>query len=105
MPTKTVALGILCLLCGGHVLGQSPPTQLKFEVASVKPSAPDAPGMFSRYLPGGGLRITGATLLGLISMAYDVRAFQISGGPKWIDTDRFDIDARLTTSAATPIPD
>jgi uncharacterized protein (TIGR03435 family) len=33
-------------------------------------------------------------------LAYGVRPFQISGGPKWIDTFRFDIDARLTTSSA-----
>ena len=80
-----------------QMFGQPLATQLKFEVASVKPSAPDSPGIV-RYLPGGGLRITGATLQSLISIAYDLRPFQISGGPKWIDADRFDIDARLTTS-------
>jgi uncharacterized protein (TIGR03435 family) len=82
------------------MFGQPPAAPLKFEVASVKPSAPDWHGMFSRYLPGGGLRITGATLQNLISMAYGVLGFQISGGPKWIDNDRFDIDARLTTADA-----
>jgi uncharacterized protein (TIGR03435 family) len=39
-------------------------------------------------------------LQNLLSIAYDVRPFQISGGAKWIDADRFDIDARLTTSDA-----
>jgi len=101
MRTKAVALGILWFCLMGDALGQPPATPLKFEVASVKPSAPDWHGMFSRYLPGGGLRITGATLQNLISMAYGVPGFQISGGPKWIDNDRFDIDARLTTSVAT----
>ncbi len=102
MGTKMVSLGILWCCVAGHMFGQPPGPQLKFEVASVKPSAPDAPGI-TRYLPGGGLRFTGATLQNLISIAYDVRPFQISGGPKWIDTDRFDIDARLTTSdAASP---
>jgi uncharacterized protein (TIGR03435 family) len=43
-------------------------------------------------------------LRNLISIAYDVRTFQISGGPKWIDTARFDIDARLTTSDAATNP-
>jgi bla regulator protein BlaR1 len=91
---------ILWLYAATHLFAQSSATQLKFEVASVKPGAPDATGLFIRYLPGGGLRITGATLQSLISMAYDVRVFQISSGPKWIDNDRFDIDARLTTSDA-----
>jgi uncharacterized protein (TIGR03435 family) len=58
--------------------------------------------MFIRFLPGGGLRFTWATLRNLISIAYNVRPCQISGGPKWIDTVPFDIGARLTTSGAAP---
>lgn len=102
MRTKAVSLGISWFCVAGQVFGQPPVAQLKFEVASVKPSAPDALGMFIRYLPGGGLRFSGATLRNLISIAYGVLPFQISGGPKWIDADRFDIDARLTTSDAAP---
>jgi uncharacterized protein (TIGR03435 family) len=102
MRTKTAAFGVLWFCLSSHVFGQSPAAQVKFEVASIKPSAPDTLGTFNRFLPGGRLRITGATLQFLIELAYDVRPFQISGGPKWIDTDRFDIDARLTTSDATP---
>ena len=98
MRTKTASLGIFWFCVAGRVFGQPPTPQLKFEVASVKPSAPDTLGMFTRYLPGGGLRFTGATLQNLTSIAGDVRPFQISGGPKWIDADRFDIDARLTVS-------
>lgn len=101
---KTAALNILWLGMAGNLFRQTPDTQPTFEVASVKPSAPDAPGMFVRFLPGGGLRITGASLKNLISIAYGVRAFQISGGPRWIDTERFDIDARTTTSESTPPP-
>ena len=87
----------------GSVFGQQPATPLTFEVASLKPSAPDAPGMFIRPLPGGGLRIAGASLKNLISLAYGVRGFQISGGPEWVDTQRFDIEARAETSdAAAP---
>jgi bla regulator protein BlaR1 len=104
MRTRTVSLGIFWFCVAGRVLGQPPAPQLKFEVASVKPGAPDAQGMFTRYLPGGGLRFTGATLRNLISIAYDVRTFQISDGAKWIDTALFDIDARLTTSDAALRP-
>ena len=59
--------------------------------------------MFIRPLPGGGLQVTGASLKNLISIAYDVRPFQISGESQWVDTERFDIDARTATSdAKTP---
>src|SRR5215475_11475871 len=91
---KTVAFGVLWYCLSGNVFGQASQTQPTFEVASVKPSAPDSPGMFIRYLPGGGIRVTGASLKSLISRAYKARALQISGGPEWIDTERFDIEAR-----------
>ena len=59
--------------------------------------------MFIRVNPGGDLNLTGASLRNLISYAYNVRPFQISGGPKWIDTERFDIEARVATpDAVTP---
>jgi uncharacterized protein (TIGR03435 family) len=35
----------------------------------------------------------------LIENALDVQAFQIDGGPGWIHTDRYDIDARVPASS------
>jgi len=46
----------------------------------------------------GGLRIEGATLKNLIAIAYDVREFTVSGGPGWVGSDRFDIDARVESA-------
>src|ERR1039457_2742964 len=81
---------------------QIAPAPLTFEVASVKPSAPDVPGFFFQPQPGGNLRITGATLKNLIAVAYNAREFTISGGPGWVNSDRFDIDARAAhTSGST----
>lgn len=86
----------------GHVSSQPPATQATFEVASVKPSEPDVLGLFTRFLPGGDVHFTGATMKDLVAIAYNVRQFQISGGPAWIGTERFDVDARASTSGATP---
>ena len=101
---RTAGLVILCVCTTGDVFGQASATpQSTFEVASVKPSAPDVTGMFIRPLPGGGLQVTGASLKNLISLAYDVRPFQIIGESQWVDAERFDIDARTETSnAKTP---
>jgi bla regulator protein blaR1 len=97
---RPLVLGILWFGMAGEVLSQTSAPHSTFEVVSVKPSSADVPGMFVRILPGGGLRVAGATLKNLISLAYGVREFQISGGPKWIDTERFDIEARAVTSEA-----
>jgi uncharacterized protein (TIGR03435 family) len=84
-----------CLCAARVAFGQKSEAQLIFDVASVKASAPT--------LPGEKLRISGASLKNLISLAYNVRPFQISGGPAWLDTDRFDIDARTADAdAAAP---
>ena len=81
---------------------QTPPSApLAFEVASIKPSAPDAAGMYMRPQPGG-LRLEGATLKNLIEYAYAVRGFAISGGPAWANSDRFDVDARVGGSPSGP---
>lgn len=67
-----------------------------FEVASVKPALPQ--GIMSvRPLPG---RLTAnATLQMLMQNAYGVQAFQIEGGPGWINADRFEIEAKADGNA------
>jgi uncharacterized protein (TIGR03435 family) len=65
-----------------------------FEVASVKPSDPSARGSQMGLSPGGLFTAKNATLKSLIQQAWDVRDFQISGGPGWLDTEGYDIEAK-----------
>lgn len=74
---------------------------LSFEVASVKPSAPLANGAIRIMVRGGPgtsdpgqITYQGRSLKDLISSAYGVKSFQVSG-PGWMDTERFDIDAKI----------
>jgi uncharacterized protein (TIGR03435 family) len=64
-----------------------------FEAASIKPSKDQSGGIHSSSTRGN-LVLRGDSLKGLIMIAYRVKDFQVSGGPKWIDADRFDINAR-----------
>jgi uncharacterized protein (TIGR03435 family) len=41
--------------------------------------------------PGGTFRATGAPLNALIQMAYEVKDFQVSRGPKWADSESYDV--------------
>ncbi len=70
-----------------------------FEAASIKPTQ-DLPGSTSgiRSTPG---RITGryVTLKRCIRGAYDIPETLIFGGPKWIDEDRYDIEATASGPA------
>jgi uncharacterized protein (TIGR03435 family) len=65
-----------------------------FEAASIRPSDPTATGQRISGTPGGLFRATNATLKSLIENAYDVRGFLIFGGPAWLDTQGYDIEAR-----------
>src|SRR5262249_20025163 len=99
MQTRRTTLLILLVSVSITViplLSQSPPGQKPaFEAASVKPSNPDEGGfggMGTR--PGGLFRAAHVTLLLLMRQAYRVQDFQIVGAPDWINSDRFDIEAR-----------
>lgn len=75
-------------------------TGAMFDAASVKASPRPEPNPFGfpvgatiRFLPGGRLTATQATLRDLIRRAYDVQDVRIAGGPDWMASDRFDVAA------------
>ena len=66
----------------------------KFEVASIKPDKTNDPGHVAISLRPDGSTITNFSLAMLIKMAYGVRDDQISGGPSWLSSETYDIDAK-----------
>jgi uncharacterized protein (TIGR03435 family) len=67
---------------------------LAFDSASVKRNVSNAQGRSLDAEAEGWLTATNVTVAQLIRLAYDVPAFQISGGPAWINSDTFDVSAR-----------
>ena len=74
--------------------------QPAFDVASVKPSAPGQ-SLELTPLANGRFHASGITLRILIRAAYQVQDFQISGAPAWLDTERYDIDAKSSAPATS----
>jgi len=64
-----------------------------FEVATIKPSDPNRPGKLFT-VRGTDVVTINTTLNDLISMAYNLHAKQISGGPSWLDSEKYDITGR-----------
>jgi len=93
MAIRSISAVGLIFLASCKVFGQPAPASPTFDVASVKPSLPEARGSTFNFTPSG-LTITNGTLKGIIEMAYDVRDFQISGASSWLDADRYDIFAK-----------
>lgn len=89
------------------VRAQQPAGLLEFDAVSVKPSEPNSRhGTVVDVTPGGTLHAVNATLKDLIETAYDVRVFQIEGGPKWADSTKYDVTGTPGTrpEGAAPQP-
>jgi uncharacterized protein (TIGR03435 family) len=74
---------------------QSPATRPVFEAASIKMTAPSGGSgkSYSRGTPG--LLRASMTLKSYITMAYNLRRFEVTGGPRWMDDSTYDIVAKL----------
>jgi uncharacterized protein (TIGR03435 family) len=88
-----VAIGAVVLLHLPRVSGQA---AREFEIASIKPNR-GASNTSGENTSSGKLTVTNDSLKELVKLAYDVKDFQIAGGPRWLDTERYDIVAKTNT--------
>jgi len=83
---------------------QAKATTPSFEVASIKLNRGDNNGQFLHFLNDPGrFNRSNITAKALIEFAYHVRPFQISGGPSWINSARYDIQAKVDDSVASQL--
>ena len=104
-----VTMFFVCWMCMpvramfGQVSPTAGPSQLQaekagarlasFEVATIKPRNPNGGKIGFYSYPGGRIVVGSATLKTLLSYAFDVQDFQISGGQDWTGTERYDVTA------------
>jgi len=77
-----------------YVLGQATPPPPRFDVISISPSAKQNTNKTFRFTPDGGFRAGNYSLKDLIRLGWDVRNFQIAGGPVWLDTERYNVQTK-----------
>jgi uncharacterized protein (TIGR03435 family) len=95
------ALAIAPIGTGLRASAQTPSADPSFEVATVKavdPSLPFTPNHFWAHVYQGRASYWSMTLASLISYAYGVESYQVTG-PEWTNTDRFDIEAKFPEGA------
>src|SRR5450759_4338978 len=85
--------------------GQAAAESPAFEVASIKPAEPQTTGRISVGMHGGPgtpdpgqITYTNVSLKNVLLNAYGVKGYQING-PKWLDSERFDIVAKIPKGA------
>src|SRR5262245_7562550 len=80
------------------------PVKPAFEVASIKRNTTVEPAFTLGFMPGGQFRAVGMDIRTLIAIAYQrgTRLFpsQIVGGPGWIASDAWDINAKVSDDLA-----
>jgi uncharacterized protein (TIGR03435 family) len=88
---------VLLLAIAAQDQPQTPGPRPEFEVVSIKlgdPADPTSSTSSSRLSPGR-LEMRNTTLANLIFSAYRLKLYQLEGGPKWMHTQRFHVDAKL----------
>jgi uncharacterized protein (TIGR03435 family) len=92
-------LGVMAVALPAVIWAQSPAARSEFEVASIRRNTS---GDLGRYIKpaAGRLTVSNMTVKDLMTIAYQVRDFQISGGPGWVNSDRYDIEAKTDGNTA-----
>ncbi len=101
--TAPVALGIMNAPQSRTQSPASSGDAPKFEVASIKQNKSGGPGMTLHIEPGGRFVANNITLQLLVQEAYGLKDSQISGGPAWINSENYDIEAKPDESSAMQI--
>src|SRR5258706_11453330 len=99
MPDRNLSLGGKVILATALTFAvATSQARRSFETVSIKASTPGGTSFSISGLPR--LTAKNASLRDLIRVAYQVRDFQIWGGPDWIDSAHYDIDANAKDKPA-----
>jgi uncharacterized protein (TIGR03435 family) len=95
----STAISMILMTCAAF--GQSGPASAKFVAADVHVTPKEElPFSFTNLAPGNRVVLRSVTLTRMIAAAYGVSSDKISGGPKWLDTDHFDVIAKPPSTTA-----
>jgi uncharacterized protein (TIGR03435 family) len=92
---------IATILLTGAAFGQGGSTSATFVAADVHATPKEEFAFsFQNLAPGNRVILRGLTLAHMIALAYGVDDDKISGGPKWLDMDKFDVIAKPPRTTA-----
>lgn len=102
LDAAVLGISVICgFLSAPHVCAQSPQrggaSSPSFEVASAKENRSENSASTMRVFPDW-FSLKNGTTKALIVFAYGGRDNQVSGGPGWINTERYDVEAKAGES-------
>lgn len=106
---RTFLAGIAAVVICGHAAAQSRPaassSKPTFEVASIKQNRSGSPNSGANAQPGGRVTVRNVSLYDLVRNAYALQPYEIAAGehlPSWVNSDRWDIEAKGPEQANQP---
>jgi uncharacterized protein (TIGR03435 family) len=100
---RIVAGVVLAALVAAPAFGQTATPPPSFEVADVHEGSRNPNiGMTGGQLLNGRYELHNATMVDLIRTAYSVDAEKVTGGPTWLELDRFTVIAKAPQSTPQP---
>src|SRR5262245_36241345 len=90
----------LLVMSAVGIAAQSSGAGPAFEVASVKPNLSGGRASSISIPPRGQVTAINTTLEALLVRVYDLRRFELVGGPSWISQERFDVLAKAPDGAS-----
>src|SRR5262245_33582577 len=98
---QPLSVGLVFFVLTSMLNARSQEKSPQFEIADVHTSVPGLfPEMAGGILREGRYEIRNATMVDLIKTAYGVPDEKVSGGPDWLETDRFDVIAKAPAGTA-----
>ena len=93
-----IALGLVASLSPDWLAFAQVPRPA-FDVASIKPHTEQTNGVTFAAREGGRLNVVNNPISNVIDNAYGISHYQLIGAPDWINSDRYDIEARGPATA------
>ena len=90
------------VLATAPMRAQSPATS-QFQITSIQISTRPQPGMRGGILRGDRYELRNAKMVDLIRTAYDVQAERVTGGPSWLEWNRYDVAALAPEGTTAPV--
>jgi uncharacterized protein (TIGR03435 family) len=90
MVRMAFTVGVACVMAAALAAQQPAPS---FQVISIKANVSRSFPAGPEVRPGGSFIAMNATLDRVVRFAFDVPDYRLTGGPDWVRSDRFDIQA------------
>jgi uncharacterized protein (TIGR03435 family) len=98
--TRTAVISALAVFLPAFALAQAAPARPEFEVASIRPAAPqDARVDIGMHIDGSQVRFNFLSVRDCMRIAWKVKDYQVVG-PDWVGSDRFNITAKVPDGGA-----